>query len=269
MVATNLLLELHFESRDHGTDLARVSPPTPTPPNLSRNKLLAGSIPGVSLKQDPSRATRLPRSVRRAQLLEAALEVFTSQGFHAAAMDDIAVRAGVSKPVLYQHFPGKLDLYLALLDSGAEDLIAKIKDALDSTRDNHLRVTAAVAVYFTFVDDSAEAFRLLFETDLFNEPLVAARVQRADDECAALLRQVIAEDTGLGDEESVMLAFGLMGLAQLSARRWLRGSETIDRERAAELISRMGWRGISGFPRTAYPTTDPSTQELGDTEPNA
>ncbi len=223
----------------------------------------------MPVKQEPSRATRLPRSVRRAQLLDAALEVFTSQGYHAAAMDDIADRAGVSKPVLYQHFPSKLDLYLALLDAGAEDLIAKIKDALVSTRDNRQRVTAAVAVYFTFVDDSAEAFRLLFETDLFNEPLVAARVQRADDECAALLREVIAEDTGLGNEEATMLAFGLMGLAQLSARRWLRGGETIDRERAAELISRMGWRGISGFPRSTHPTTDHSTQELGEPGPNA
>lgn len=221
------------------------------------------------MKQEPVRATRLPRSVRRAQLLDAALEVFTSQGYHAAAMDDIAERAGVSKPVLYQHFPSKLDLYLALLDAGAEDLIGKIKDALDSTRDNRQRVTAAVAVYFTFVDDSAEAFRLLFETDLFNEPLVAARVQRADDECAALLREVIAEDTGLASDEATMLAFGLMGLAQLSAQRWLRGEETIDRERAAELISRMGWRGISGFPRHVQTSDSHSAQELGDPTENA
>ena len=184
-------------------------------------------------------------------------------------MDDIAERAGVSKPVLYQHFPSKLDLYLALLDSGAEDLITKIRQALESTRDNRQRVTAAVAVYFTFVDDSAEAFRLLFETDLFNELLVAARVQRADDECAALLRGVIAEGTGLDREEATMLAFGLMGLAQLSARRWLRGGETIDRQRAAELISRMGWRGISGFPRHTQSTSDDSTQELGESTENA
>jgi AcrR family transcriptional regulator len=62
------------------------------------------------------RGVRLPRSARRAQLLEAAQEVFVESGYHAAAMDEIADRAGVSKPVLYQHFPGKLDLYLALLD---------------------------------------------------------------------------------------------------------------------------------------------------------
>src|SRR6476469_2158716 len=63
------------------------------------------------------RGTRLPRLARRRQLLGAAQEVFVAQGYHAAAMDEIAERAGVSKPVLYQHFPGKLELYLALLTS--------------------------------------------------------------------------------------------------------------------------------------------------------
>ena len=65
----------------------------------------------------------MPRKERRAQLLESALEVFVAQGYHAAAMDDIAERAGVSKPVLYQHFPGKLDLYLALLDASCDTII--------------------------------------------------------------------------------------------------------------------------------------------------
>ena len=69
------------------------------------------------------RGGRMPRRERRAQLLDSALEVFVAQGYHAAAMDDIAERAGVSKPVLYQHFPGKLDLYLALLDASCDAII--------------------------------------------------------------------------------------------------------------------------------------------------
>src|ERR687883_1966843 len=86
------------------------------------------------------RGSRLPRSARRAQLLRAAREVFVAQGYHAAAMDDIAERAGVSKPVLYQHFPGKLDLYLALLDTFAEALVHRVRQAMDSTGDNNERV---------------------------------------------------------------------------------------------------------------------------------
>ena len=77
------------------------------------------------------RGGRMPRRERRAQLLESALEVFVAQGYHAAAMDDIAERAGVSKPVLYQHFPGKLDLYLALLDSSCDAIIDNCRIALE------------------------------------------------------------------------------------------------------------------------------------------
>ena len=73
-----------------------------------------------------ARPTRLPRSARRKQLLAAAQQIFVAHGYHAAAMDDIAERAGVSKPVLYQHFPGKLELYRALLTTCADDLVERM-----------------------------------------------------------------------------------------------------------------------------------------------
>src|SRR6188472_4320686 len=97
------------------------------------------------------RPVRLPRSARRKQLLEAAQEVFVAQGYHAAAMDDIAERAGVSKPVLYQHFPGKLDLYLALLDSACDEVIDNCRQALAATQDNKTRVAAAMAAFYSYV----------------------------------------------------------------------------------------------------------------------
>src|SRR5487761_907915 len=88
------------------------------------------------------RGTRLPRLARRRQLLDAAMEVFVARGYHAAAMDEIAERAGVSKPVLYQHFPGKLELCLALLDESVDTLIETCRGALRSTNDNWQRVNA-------------------------------------------------------------------------------------------------------------------------------
>src|SRR5579875_1868804 len=116
-----------------------------------------------------ARGGRMPRSARRKQLLAAAQEVFVAHGYHAAAMDDIAERAGVSKPVLYQHFPGKLELYVALLDQHADELERRVLAALESTTDNHDRVFGCVRAYFDFVDDPGGAFRLVFETDLRNE----------------------------------------------------------------------------------------------------
>jgi len=82
----------------------------------------------------PPRSGRLPRAERRKQLLAAAQSVFVANGYHAAAMDDIAAEAGVSKPVLYQHFPGKLELYLALIDEQAEHLNRLTTELLQMAR---------------------------------------------------------------------------------------------------------------------------------------
>ena len=194
------------------------------------------------------RGARLPRRERRAQLLESALEVFVAQGYHAAAMDDIADRAGVSKPVLYQHFPGKLDLYLALLEASCDQIIAGCREALESTADNQLRVEATMAAFFEYVANDTGAFRLVFESDLTSEPAVREQVERVTTECAALIARVIHGDTGLPDDAARLLAVSLVGMAQVSARFWLAELGSIDRAQAADLVARLAWRGIRGYP---------------------
>jgi AcrR family transcriptional regulator len=192
----------------------------------------------------------MPRSARRAQLLDSALEVFVAQGYHAAAMDDIAERAGVSKPVLYQHFPGKLELYLALLDQSCDTLIEACKKALASTDDNKQRVNATVHVFYDYVASAQGAFRLVFESDLTNESPVRERVDRVTRDCAEAIAEVIHEDTGLSDEQSRLLAVSLVGMAQVSARFWLDADGSISQQDAATLVSGLAWRGIRGYPRT-------------------
>ncbi|WP_131740522.1 TetR/AcrR family transcriptional regulator [Actinomadura roseirufa] len=196
------------------------------------------------------RGTRLPRLARRRQLLGAAQEVFVAQGYHAAAMDEIAERAGVSKPVLYQHFPGKLELYLALLDEHAEALVKTVRDALESTTDNKLRVQASMQAFYDFVAGDGEAYRLVFESDLRNVAPVRARVDRANQQCAEMIAQVIAEDTGAASDEAHLLGMGLVGMAEVSARYWLSQHRAIPKDTAEKIIARLAWRGISGFPRT-------------------
>jgi len=192
----------------------------------------------------------MPRRERRAQLMESALEVFVAQGYHAAAMDDIAERAGVSKPVLYQHFPGKLDLYLALLDQACDTIIANCRAALDSTNDNKQRVAATIDVFYEYVASDSGAFRLVFESDLTNEPAVREHVERVTTECAALIALVIHDDTGLPDDASRLLAVSLVGMAQVSARFWLSDPGQISRPDATALVAGLAWRGIRGYPKT-------------------
>jgi AcrR family transcriptional regulator len=194
-------------------------------------------------------AVRLPRSERRAQLLGAAREVFVANGYHAAAMDEIAARAGVSKPVLYQHFPGKLDLYLALLDASAEALVGAVRAALMSTQDNAERVARTIEAYFTFIADDDGAFRLVFESDLTSEPQVRQRVDDVNHACAQMVSDVIAEDTDLPPGAAMLLAIGLTGSAQVTARWWLTRDGSIPQTAAQELVATLAWRGISRFPR--------------------
>ncbi|SHG36455.1 TetR/AcrR family transcriptional regulator [Streptoalloteichus hindustanus] len=194
------------------------------------------------------RGVRLPRSARRAQLLAAAQDVFVANGYHAAAMDEIAERAGVSKPVLYQHFPGKLELYLALLETHVDQLVKRVRDAIESTHDNKLRVRAAVAAYFDFVDNG-QAFRLVFESDLRSEPSVQDAVERATTACVDAITETITADAGLDADRARLLAMGLVGLSQVTARFWLDAASAVPKDEAIALISTLAWKGIGGgFP---------------------
>jgi AcrR family transcriptional regulator len=194
------------------------------------------------------RPIRLPRSARRKQLLAAAQDVFVAQGYHAAAMDDIAERAGVSKPVLYQHFPGKLELYLALLDTHCDQMVARTRAAMAATHDNKERVRGAMQAYFDFIDHESEAFRLVFESDLRNEPAVRERVERASRESIEAIADTIMADTGVDRAPAELLAAGLVGAAETAARFWLAGGRRVPKADAEVLLAALAWRGIASFP---------------------
>jgi AcrR family transcriptional regulator len=196
------------------------------------------------------RGARMPRSERRAQLLGAALEVFVAQGYHAAAMDDIADRAGVSKPVLYQHFPGKLELYLALLELACDQIIANVREALGSTQDNKERVARTVHAFYDYVVSESGAFRLVFESDLTNEPAVREQVDRVTNECTEAIAAVIAADTKLPEPAALLLAVSLVGMAEVSSRFWLNSQRRMDKDEAADFVGALAWRGIAGYPKT-------------------
>ncbi|GGK12867.1 TetR family transcriptional regulator [Pilimelia terevasa] len=195
------------------------------------------------------RPARLPRSARRKQLLAAAQEVFVAQGYHAAAMDDIAERAGVSKPVLYQHFPGKLELYLALLDTHCDAIVEGVREAMRVDSDNRDRVHAAVGAYFDFVDHDSGAFRLVFASDLRNDPTVRERMTRVENACTSAVADDIMANTGGPRGHAELLASGLVGAAVQAAQFWLGGGRAVPKEAAVDLLATLAWRGIAAFPR--------------------
>ncbi|HNM84105.1 MAG TPA: TetR/AcrR family transcriptional regulator [Mycobacterium sp.] len=195
------------------------------------------------------RGNRLPRDERRGQLLGSASQVFVDRGYHAASMDEIADRAGVSKPVLYQHFSSKLELYLAVLAQHVDNLVSGVRQALRTTTDNRQRVRAAVAAFFDFIEHDGQGYRLIFENDYVTEPSVSAQVKVATEACTDAVFDLISHDSALDPHRARMIAVGLVSISVDSARYWLDNDRPIGKDEAVEGTVQFIWGGLSHVPR--------------------
>jgi AcrR family transcriptional regulator len=202
----------------------------------------------VATGTQPSARRRMRAPERRAQLLSVARRVFGTAGFHAASMDAVAREAGVTKPILYDHFPSKRDLYLALLDADLASLHDRVKVALDAPIGNRERIRASFQAYFDFVDEHAEGFRLLMQETVgperaFREPVRLVR-ERITTEVAHL---IVRESKGLldrGRAETVALA--LVGMVETVAQQDPGGPQA-KRRAAVDTLVQLAWRGITNL----------------------
>jgi AcrR family transcriptional regulator len=187
---------------------------------------------------------RLPAQQRRAQLLGVAIEVFAEGGFHATSMDDVAEAAGVTKPVLYQHFPSKRALYRELLDDVDAQLVAAIVGATSGATSGRERTQEGFAAYFHFVSENRAAFRLLFGASVRNDPEFAAVAEGAIDRIADLIADLI-EIQAPPDHRRV-LAHAIVGMAESTSRRLENDDAEDDPDRLAAWLSEMAWFGLRG-----------------------
>jgi AcrR family transcriptional regulator len=183
---------------------------------------------------------------RRAQLLEVARRVFGTSGFHAVSMEAVAKEAGVTKPILYDHFSSKKDLYLALIDADLAVLHDNVRQALDSPIGNRERIRASFEAYFDFVDEEADGFRLLMQETVGAEREFRERVAQVRDQILSEVADLIVRESkgSLGREHADTVAAALIGMVETVAQR----NPAASRERrAAELdtLVRLAWRGIT------------------------
>jgi AcrR family transcriptional regulator len=195
---------------------------------------------------------RLSAEQRRAQLVEVARTLFAQHGYHNLSMGQLADAAGVSKPVLYQHFSSKLDLYLALVRDAVSELETQIHKALQGTASNRDWVRAAISAYFDFVED--RNFRLLFTA----EPSTADVREIIEDALTGITQAVarlIAKDAGLTLPAAGVLASGLLGLALNGARWWLDQdrADKLEKDKAVRLLSQLACRGLDSLNLPAAP----------------
>jgi AcrR family transcriptional regulator len=188
---------------------------------------------------------RLPAEQRRRQLLDVALDIFAERGFHSTSMDEVALAAGVTKPVLYQHFPSKRALYVELLEDVGNQLLTRLTGATDRASTGRQRVEDGFTAYFRFVDEILSAFRLLFGASVRNDPEFAVVADRFIDRATAAISTLI--EIPVAREHRLMLANALVGIAEATSRRSLtRGDDGLDAERLAAWIAEFAWFGLRG-----------------------
>jgi AcrR family transcriptional regulator len=196
---------------------------------------------------------RLPASQRRRQLLSVAINEFGTHGYHDTSMNRLADAAGVTKPVLYQHFASKRALYLELL----RDVGGRLRDAITmaaaATTTPREQVESGFRAYFRFLADEPGAFDVLFG-DIARKDAQFASVSH---EVEASLAESIAELMTFedhDDDDKRVLAFGIVGLAEGTARYWVSRGRDIDADDLARRLAELAWYGLRGpIARPAQP----------------
>jgi AcrR family transcriptional regulator len=191
-------------------------------------------------------ANRLPAARRRQQLLEVALEVFGDRGFHVTSMNEVAEAAGVTKPVLYQHFRSKRDLYREVLTDVGGQLLDAITKATAAARTPHEQVELGFTAYFRFVASNEAAFRVLFGGGTRRDEEFAAQVAEVEGAIAEAIATLIDVE-GLTEPQRRHLAQGLVGLAEGTGRAWVAEGSVEPPDEMARLLANMAWAGLRGI----------------------
>jgi AcrR family transcriptional regulator len=201
---------------------------------------------------------RLTADARRRQLFEVALSLFAEHGYASTTMDDIAEAAGVTKPLVYQHFDSKRALYLELMDVFSQELVTRIVNATSRAEGPRQQVELGFAAYFELMVGNEPAFRLIYGREAPDDPELGAALRRVEETIAQAIDPLI--DAGLEPEHRLLLAHAVVGVAEGASRHWLdarrrraltaghEGAGALDLEAdAALLASRLAdfaWSGL-------------------------
>jgi AcrR family transcriptional regulator len=174
------------------------------------------------------------------QTLEAAHLLFAERGYASVTMDEIAAAVGVTKPLLYNYFGNKEQLYIACMERAGDSLIQTIAGAVSETANPGDALGAGVRAFFSFLDTDRSAWAVLFDETLPHGGEVFDRVasyrgQIVDLVSASLLAQMPMRRREAAEVEVAALSTALLGAAEGLARWWLR-TKAISAEEAAELL---------------------------------
>ncbi len=188
--------------------------------------------------------SRLPRDERRVQLLTVARRTFAANGFHATSMNEIAEDAGVTKPVLYQHFDSKRDLFSEVLSDIGRRLDAAVFNETTRTGSPFEQVKAGFSGYLDFIESDRDGFSIIVSGSTREDPEFAARALSFEAKMAATVSTLIAI-SGLDDDDRLALAYGVVGLVEGMVRFWVSNEDTtLSRDELLTHMTNLAWLGL-------------------------
>jgi AcrR family transcriptional regulator len=183
---------------------------------------------------------------RRAQLLDVGRSVFAERGFEAASVEDIAARATITKPVVYEHFAGKEGLYAVVVDREVQRLLQRISEALEGDDPRTLLEQAALA-FLTYIEDEPEGFRVLVR----DSPVTGSTgtLPSVIGDIAKQVEYIVRDEfkeRGFDPKLSALYSQALVGMVALVGQWWLDEGEPKREEVAAHLVN-VAWNGLRGL----------------------
>ncbi len=192
-------------------------------------------------------ASRLSADARREQLLEVAIDAFAKSGYHSTSMNDVAAAAGVTKPVLYQHFDSKRALYVALLDDVGDRITNAVLEATKNTDSGKETTRLGFIAYFTWVAEHPREFQLLFGSNDRTDVEFTAMTRKLESSLAEAIAPLIT--AGIDAQHQRTLALGLIALAIGVSQHLIAEGKRFDPETIAEQVFQFAWAGLRSVGR--------------------
>jgi AcrR family transcriptional regulator len=190
---------------------------------------------------------RLPRAVREQQMLDAAVQIFSVNGYHETSMDAIAAEAQISKPMLYLYYGSKEELFGACLDRELQRFIDEVRQTIDFTQSPKDLLRNAVLAFLNYIDTNRASWMVLY-TQATSSQAFAHTVREGRERIIELVGRLLRSGTRHPepDTDFDMMAVALVGAGEAVATRVSTGEADV--HEAAELMIDLFWRGLKGTP---------------------
>lgn len=190
---------------------------------------------------------RLPRAVREQQMLDAAVQIFSVNGYHETSMDAIAAEAQISKPMLYLYYGSKEELFGACLDRELSRFLEEVRKEIDFTQSPKELLRTAVLAFLNYIDANRASWMVLY-TQATSSQAFAHTVREGRERIIDLVGRLLMSGTRNPepDTDFDMMAVALVGAGEAIATRVSTGDADV--HEAAELMINLFWSGLKGKP---------------------